>query len=75
MGLLGLLNPVTGVLLGTVVAGEVLPGRQLCGLAPASSGVVLGRPSAKARQVALSDRAASGPADHPRRTAGPFPRP
>ncbi|VXB39801.1 putative blue pigment (Indigoidine) exporter [Microbacterium sp. 8M] len=33
VGLVGLLNPVTGVLLGVFVAGEVLEGRQLAGLA------------------------------------------
>ncbi|MER5795744.1 EamA family transporter [Streptomyces sp. NPDC001980] len=44
VGLIGLLNPVTGVLLGTVLAGEVLTGRQLCGLVLVLAGVVLGRP-------------------------------
>lgn len=33
VGLIGLLNPVTGVLLGVLVAGEILDGRQLLGLA------------------------------------------
>ncbi|MEY2230740.1 EamA family transporter [Streptomyces sp. BF23-19] len=74
VGLLGLLNPVTGVLLGTAVAGEVLTGRQLCGLALALSGVALGRPSGKARQERSPDRVASGRADLPRRTAGPSSR-
>ncbi|MFD0367775.1 DMT family transporter [Streptomyces sp. NPDC127114] len=45
VGLIGLLNPVTGVLLGTVVAGEVLTARQLWGLALVLTGVVLGRPA------------------------------
>ncbi|MFE6906590.1 EamA family transporter [Streptomyces erythrochromogenes] len=49
VGLIGLLNPVTGVLLGTVVAGEVLTGRQLGGLALVLAGVALGRPTAGAR--------------------------
>ncbi|MGP3965659.1 EamA family transporter [Nonomuraea sp. 3N208] len=44
VGLIGLLNPVTGVLLGTAVAGEVLTGQQLCGLMLVLIGVVLGRP-------------------------------
>ncbi|MFE7837108.1 EamA family transporter [Streptomyces sp. NPDC057474] len=44
VGLIGLLNPVTGVLLGTAVAGETLTGRQLCGLVLVLTGVVLGRP-------------------------------
>jgi len=45
VGLIGLLNPVTGVLLGTAVAGDSLSGRQLGGLALVLAGVVLGRPS------------------------------
>lgn len=44
VGLVGLLNPVTGVLLGTVVAGEALSIRQLCGLALVLVGIALGRP-------------------------------
>ncbi|WP_371639042.1 EamA family transporter [Streptomyces virginiae] len=75
VGLLGLLNPVTGVLLGTAIAGEVLTGRQLCGLALALGGVALGRPSAKVRHEASPDGPASGHADLPRRTAGPPSRP
>ncbi|MFD8734089.1 EamA family transporter [Streptomyces sp. NPDC059618] len=64
VGLIGLLNPVTGVLLGTVVAGEVLTLRQLGGLVLVLAGVVLGGP-----------RRAGGPAagEAPRRerpTAG-----
>ncbi|WP_262056774.1 DMT family transporter [Streptomyces sp. STR69] len=50
VGLIGLLNPVTGVLLGTVVAGEVLTVRQLCGLALVLAGVVLGRPTRAGRR-------------------------
>ncbi|WP_427919144.1 EamA family transporter [Streptomyces sp. cg40] len=49
VGLIGLLNPVTGVLLGTAVAGEVLTVRQLCGLAMVLTGVVLGRPTRPTR--------------------------
>nr|PPQ59409.1 hypothetical protein C5F59_24115 [Streptomyces sp. QL37] len=44
VGLVGLLNPVTGVLLGTLIAGEVLTVRQLCGVVLGLAGVVLGRP-------------------------------
>lgn len=44
VGLVGLLNPVTGVLLGTVVAAETLTTRQLCGLVLVLAGVLLGRP-------------------------------
>ncbi|MFD5922205.1 EamA family transporter [Kitasatospora sp. NPDC058201] len=44
VGLLGLLNPLTGVLLGTAVAGETLGPLQLAGLVLVLAGVVLGRP-------------------------------
>ncbi|MFE2061644.1 EamA family transporter [Streptomyces sp. NPDC059467] len=49
VGLIGLLNPLTGVLLGTVVAGEVLTGRQLLGLLLVLVGVTLGRPARAGR--------------------------
>ncbi|MFJ4093812.1 EamA family transporter [Kitasatospora sp. NPDC089913] len=44
VGLLGLLNPLTGVLLGTVVAGEGLGPPQVAGLLLVLAGVALGRP-------------------------------
>jgi len=44
VGLLGLLNPITGVILGTVVAGETLGPRQLCGLGLVIGSILLGRP-------------------------------
>ncbi len=50
VGLLGLLNPVTGVLLGTVIAAESLTPQQLAGLALVLAGVVLGRPARAARR-------------------------
>ncbi|MEU6765037.1 EamA family transporter [Streptomyces sp. NPDC046853] len=50
VGLIGLLNPVTGVVLGTMVAGEMLTLQQLCGLALVLAGVVLGRPTRAARR-------------------------
>ncbi|UCR88039.1 DMT family transporter [Mycetocola spongiae] len=43
VGLIGLLNPVTGVLLGTLIAGEILGGRQLAGLALVLGGILLGQ--------------------------------
>ncbi|MET0234995.1 MAG: EamA family transporter [Kibdelosporangium sp.] len=43
VGLVGLLNPVTGVLLGTLVAAESLNGQQLCGLVLVLTGILLGR--------------------------------
>ncbi|MET9671212.1 EamA family transporter [Streptomyces sp. NPDC006475] len=50
VGLIGLLNPVTGVLLGTAVAGELLTVQQMCGLLLVLTGVVLGRPKRAGRR-------------------------
>ncbi len=50
VGLTGLLNPVTGVLLGTALAAEVLTVQQLCGLALVLAGVILGRPTRTSRR-------------------------
>ncbi|TFV98797.1 EamA family transporter [Leifsonia flava] len=44
VGLIGLLNPVTGVLVGTIVAHEVLEGRQVAGIVLVLVGVLLGQP-------------------------------
>ena len=44
VGLIGLLNPVTGVLLGTTLSGEVLTLRQLLGLALVLLGITMIRP-------------------------------
>lgn len=46
VGLIGLLNPVTGVLLGTLLAGEVLTGRQLLGMALVLGAILVGRATA-----------------------------
>nr|WP_255948400.1 EamA family transporter [Streptomyces sp. ODS25] len=59
VGLIGLLNPVTGVLLGIVLAGEVVTVQQLCGLALVIAGVVLGRPKHARRRG--GSRASSRP--------------
>ncbi|MFE4515835.1 EamA family transporter [Kitasatospora sp. NPDC056783] len=69
VGLVGLLNPVTGVLLGTAVAGEVLTAQQLCGLALVLAGVVLGRP-ARGRRAARRLRAGISRAPGPGPEAG-----
>jgi probable blue pigment (indigoidine) exporter len=53
VGLIGLLNPVTGVLLGTLIAGETLGARQALGLALVFGGILLGQ-RATARQPADS---------------------
>jgi probable blue pigment (indigoidine) exporter len=44
VGLIGLLNPVTGVLLGVLVSGEVLTVQQVLGLALVLGGITLSRP-------------------------------
>lgn len=43
VGLIGLLNPVTGVVLGAVLAAEVLTLRQVAGLAIVLAGIVVGQ--------------------------------
>jgi probable blue pigment (indigoidine) exporter len=44
VGLVGLLNPVTGVLLGSLAAGDALTSRQSVGLALVLVGVLIGQP-------------------------------
>lgn len=44
VGIVGLLNPVTGVLLGTALAAEVLTGRQVAGIALVLAGILLAVP-------------------------------
>ncbi|MFB6818978.1 EamA family transporter [Streptomyces sp. NPDC056347] len=56
VGLVGLLNPVTGVLLGTVVAKETLTLQQTCGLALVLLGILLGQPVASAAAARLRTR-------------------
>lgn len=68
VGLIGLLNPVTGVLLGTVVAKEALTLQQLGGLVLVLAGVVLGRP----RRADRRDTGRMPP--HPEHVRGPRPR-
>ncbi len=43
VGLIGLLNPVTGVILGTVLAAEVLGARQALGIALVLTGIMVGQ--------------------------------
>ena len=60
VGLIGLLNPVTGVLLGTAIGGEELTARQLCGLVLVFGGIILGqRVRAGTRTVAAMAAASS----------------
>jgi probable blue pigment (indigoidine) exporter len=44
VGVVGLLNPVTGVLLGSLAAGDTLTSRQSVGLALVLVGVLIGQP-------------------------------
>jgi probable blue pigment (indigoidine) exporter len=57
VGLIGLLNPVTGVLLGTAFAGENLTVRQICGLVLVFGGIFAGQHVA-ARTPAVAAKAA-----------------
>ena len=49
VGLIGLLNPVTGVLLGTVLARETLTLQQVLGLAIVAAGILIGQPVVRTR--------------------------
>lgn len=49
-GLVGLLNPVTGVVLGALVAGESLTLRQLLGLAVVLAGIAVGQSASASRK-------------------------
>ncbi|MFG2627003.1 DMT family transporter [Streptomyces sp. NPDC048473] len=71
VGLVGLLNPVTGVLLGTLIAGESLTLRQLCGLALVLAGILLGRPVVRGRVRVASAIKAARPSTPVRPPASP----
>ncbi|MBP2062745.1 EamA family transporter [Streptomyces iranensis] len=71
VGLIGLLNPVTGVLLGTTVATEVLTVQQLCGLVLVLAGVVLGRPTRAGRRGTGRTPAQPDTHAHPVRDSSP----
>lgn len=47
VGVIGLLNPIAGAILGTLVAGEILAGRQLMGLVVVIAGIMTGLPRAR----------------------------
>jgi probable blue pigment (indigoidine) exporter len=59
VGLIGLLNPVTGVLLGTTLAAEVLTTPQLAGIFLVLAGILLGHPAVTARLVRAQLRSSS----------------
>ena len=53
VGIIGLLNPVTGVLIGTVIAGEHLAPLQWIAIAIVLSGVVVGQIRGRASSRAV----------------------
>jgi probable blue pigment (indigoidine) exporter len=55
VGLIGLLNPVTGVLLGVLVSREVLTLKQFLGLALVLGGIMLSRPRRGSRVEAARE--------------------
>ncbi|WP_338702852.1 DMT family transporter [Streptomyces sp. Q6] len=65
VGLIGLLNPVTGVLLGTTLGGESLTLRQGAGMALVLAGIVLGRPAAGADEPDGPPTTEAAAADRP----------
>ncbi|WP_448631652.1 DMT family transporter [Cellulomonas soli] len=71
VGLIGLLNPVTGVLLGTLVAAEPLTGQQIGGVVLVLLGVLLGQPAI----ARLTRRHATTGRLSPRTGEGRRPRP
>ncbi|MFE5588055.1 DMT family transporter [Kitasatospora sp. NPDC056531] len=64
VGLLGLLNPLAGVLLGTALDGDAFGMRQGAGLALVAAGILLGRPR---HPRPPAPPATAGPAGLPRR--------
>ncbi|WP_030275481.1 EamA family transporter [Streptomyces sp. NRRL B-24484] len=80
VGLIGLLNPLTGVLLGTLLAGESLTLRQSAGAALILAGIVLGRPAGAGQRPAVSPprsrtRPPASPAGCSRASSPPAPDP
>lgn len=61
VGLVGLLNPVAGVVLGTLVAGEAFGWRQLVGIIIVLGGVVIGQPRPPRRAASRARRRAPDP--------------
>lgn len=68
VGLLGLLNPIVGVLLGVLYAGERLTGVQVLGVLVVLAGVLLGQPSLRA--LLARRRRLTGPVTTPRVPVG-----
>ncbi|GAA3593250.1 EamA family transporter [Kineosporia mesophila] len=62
VGLIGLLNPVAGVLLGVLVGSEAFGVKQLAGLLLVLGGILLGQPLVRRRMAAASQVWPSSPA-------------
>ncbi|MGW3182987.1 DMT family transporter [Kitasatospora sp. NPDC001119] len=69
VGLLGLLNPLTGVLLGTALDGDAFGPRQGAGLALVVAGILLGRPRAETAVRPAAEPAAESAAGRARPAA------
>lgn len=72
VGLVGLLNPLTGVAVGLALGGEHLTPTQVAGVVAVLAGVVVGQPAAarvlarrRREPAAAADGAAGGPAQRP----------
>ncbi|WP_433674580.1 DMT family transporter [Microbacterium gorillae] len=65
IGAVGLLNPVSGVILGVAFAGEVFGPAQAIGMALVIAGVVIGTRQPRIRTVPAPDRLATGPSVEP----------
>ncbi|MFF4384816.1 DMT family transporter [Kitasatospora sp. NPDC001547] len=65
VGLLGLLNPLTGVLLGTALDGDPFGARQAIGLALVAAGILLARPRPRSGRPADDPRAETPRAETP----------
>ncbi|MFJ6773752.1 DMT family transporter [Kitasatospora sp. NPDC091257] len=74
VGLLGLLNPLTGVLLGTALDGDPFGVRQGAGLALVVAGILLGRPRAGAAEPAPAAEPPAEPEPEPEPEPGPAAR-
>jgi hypothetical protein len=65
VGIIGLLNPLTGVLLGTLAAAEPFGPRQFAGAALVLAGVLIGRRASRPPQAGTVSGAGAGNPGHP----------
>ncbi|MCP3424628.1 DMT family transporter [Rothia sp. AR01] len=75
VGLIGLLNPVTGLALGTLIAGEALAAQQVAGVGLVFAGILMGQVARGARRRgAGAPGTAGGSRRRGARVPGPVPR-